>query len=183
MIHMYFNPGDLERWANALRRADATARLQATGVPRRNAIEYKWKLVNNITQQRFHILFAVYNEGYETWKTKYFGHTKNWVLLGNLLKSIKATKTRKRRPYTWFSGVRYNAGSVIRSETSWFHPPHSGKGKRRRIRISRYGRYGEYGREGQPSRPVFVPTTEEYVKDGWIKVAHNALGKVAQQWH
>ena len=89
---------------------------------------------------------------------------------GVLQRNLTAFKTREG----WFGGI---PGDVVAPTWSWF-----GTEPGAAMRVADYGYWVEYGRNGQAERPLFRPTLEEFIEEGWPKLADMTISKIMEAW-
>lgn len=171
MIRATWEPGSYRRYLTALRRIKRKVIIEQNDFPMRCAVDYVYRVSNNISTQKFAASYSPLNERYRHWKILQFGQDKGfWVLRGLLQKSIKPFKVREG----WFGGID---ADIMAPGTSWF-----GEKPGSPISIAEYGYWLEYGRRGQPARPLFRPTLDEFVEEGWQRVADFSISKMANAW-
>jgi len=144
--------------------------IEQNDLPMRSAIDYFTRVSSNIATQKFASQWAPLNQRYREWKEFVFGDDKWWYMSGALQRSLTAFKTKDG----WFGGV---PGDATAPSWSWFGtrpgPP---------VSIAEYGFWTEYGRQGQAPRPLFVPTLEEFIEEGWPVQSNVTAIKIVEAW-
>jgi hypothetical protein len=136
----------------------------------RSALDYIYRVSNNISIQKFAGQWSPLNQRYKEWKIFAYGESRWWIMSGALQKSLSAFKLSGG----WFGGIPAHA---MAPSTSWF-----GTKPGAPVSIAEYGYWAEYGRRGQAARPLFNPTLEEFVNEGWPKQATQSASKLIGAW-
>lgn len=170
-----FDPKDLTRAFLALDRLDSIVTTQQSELPYRCAVDFKNLVINNILTQKYSAQYAPYSGRYAHWKTVTMLRGSHfWSLYGDLLKNITAF----RFDNGWMGGVP--AGAMDSGGKSWFGTRQNRVGSRKSIAM--YGRTMEYGLNNHPARPVFQPSTAEFISGGYSVRALESLRKIVVGW-
>ena len=170
MIRMTWEPSSYRRYLIAINRLIRKATIEKNDLPMRSALDYVYRVSNNISIQRFAGDWTPLNQRYKEWKLFAFGESRWWIMSGALQKSLSAFRLQDG----WFGGVPEHA---MAPSTSWF-----GTEPGALVSIAEYGYWAEYGRKGQAARPLFRPTLQEFVEEGWPRQADMAITKLAGAW-
>jgi len=179
MITVQVKESDLKRYLNALEKL--RGKVQTFGMDemqRRCAVDYYQLVVKNIMSKMS--ARPAYSPRYRTWKYEYgwMGYPAPGRLRGDLIKNMAAFKDAKNG---WWGGIP--RGTMDSGGKSWFGKGSKGpKGGPRSISL--YGWVYEKGRKDgkQPPRPVFEPSANEYVREGWQKRGQEALDEIKKAW-
>jgi hypothetical protein len=170
MIRMTWEPSSYRRYLTAINRLIRKATIEKNDLPMRSAVDYIYRVSSNISTQRFAGQWSPLNQRYKEWKLFAFGESRWWIMSGALQKSLSAFRLQGG----WFGGVPENATAP---GTSWF-----GTDPGSPVSIAEYGYWAEYGRRGQAARPLFNPTLDEFVEEGWPRQADMTIAKLAAAW-
>lgn len=171
MIRATWEPNSYRRYLTALNRLRRKVIIEQNDFPMRSAIDYFTRVSANIASQKFAGDWAPLNQRYREWKIFAFGANRGWwIMSGILQKSLTAFKLGDG----WFGGI---PEGVMAPGTSWF-----GDKPGTPVSVAEYGYWAEYGRNNQPARPLFRPTLEEFVAEGWPKLANFTIGKMMGAW-
>ena len=172
-FQMRFIETDLARYLRALDRVWSTAHRQSGIVPYLNAVDYRNMVMQNILSQKFAAGYQPYHPRYAKWKTQVvLKGSKFWMLFADLLRNLNVFRAGKG----WMGGIPANV--YDQDGKSWYGKGDVGKPKP----IAMYGRTIEFGLNNQPPRPVFGPTRDEYVQDGWKIRGREAQQKIKVAW-
>ena len=170
MISVKVNQKDITRILNALKRIEATVKVQGLDtMPWKCATDYYQLVMTNI-QKRTRAAPA-YSKRYRNWKYEYGwqGYPSPWKLRGDLVKSLGAYKLGDG----YIGGVQ--PGAMDSGGKSWFGKGKAGpKGPSKSIEM--------YGRVEENRRPVFEPTMKEYEQDGFQKRGDEMLKRIEADW-
>jgi hypothetical protein len=144
--------------------------IESNDFPMRSAIDYFTRVSSNIATQKFAGDWAPLNQRYKEWKLFAFGESRTWIMRGILQKSLTAFKVAEG----WFGGV---PEGVMAPGTSWF-----GTEPGSPISVAQYGSWLEYGRNKQPERPLFRPTLQEFIREGWHDQIDISMTKMLWAW-
>ena len=157
---------------DALQRALKLSKVEAEIIQetfvRQASINYRNKLIRNITSQKYAGKYAPLNPDYKEWKQQKGRADAFWMSTRLLVNSIDMLQL-DHKTYLIGPGVNYDIGSA-----GWF------KNSKPRP-ISKYAVYGEVGHGGnrhggpQPARPIFGPTRDDFVINVWPKLWKKAM--------
>jgi len=164
-----FDPQDVKKLNKAITRLERVLAIEKNDLPMYSALDYVYRLNRNIVNQKFAGTYASYSPKYAAWKSKnYPGSIGFWHLRGYMLKNLRAFKD----PQGWIGGIN---GSITVPGIGF------GKGSKPQ-NLSDIGFRMEYGKGRQPARPLFMPTLDEYVNEGWPTVIARTITKMKGAW-
>lgn len=134
------------------------------------ALDYVELIRNKIIQQDFS--YQDLSPEYKKWKQEHFPLAKTfWHLGGDLVQAIQAVRFDTR---TWAATI---LPSVMDSGGKSY-------GRSSRTSILTYARVVEEGWEplNIPARPLFAPTNEEYMNNGFIERIEEVRKKLIANW-
>jgi len=164
------NKTDLHRIQRALDHVVAEAKRQQERVPMMCASDFKFRLVENLLNEKFKP-YAPYSPDYAEWKQAMVGSQPVWKLDGDLLNNIDFFKIGDATMTGYFSGIR--AGVMDGGGKSMSKPPNRSGGPRE---------IAKYAWANEKKRPLFRPTHEEYKREGHSIRGQEALFFIKNRW-
>jgi len=158
---------DFRRVRSAMVRQITFAQREKNDLPYRCAVSFKDLVFSKIMSGQFS--HPAYSEEYAKYKAK-LGGKGPWRLHDNLVESLEAFKTEDG----WMGGIP-DGPPVNRISMSGGKKPHS-------ITIAKYARTLEYALDVQKSRPVFVPTTDEFEANGFKDEVNKSAAMLRDAW-
>jgi len=143
------------------------ANQEKNDLPYRCAVSFKDLVFNKIMSGQ--LSHPAYSRRYAEFKEDY-GNKGPWRLHDNLVESLEAFKTEDG----WMGGIP-DGPPVTRISMFGGKKPHS-------ITIAKYARTLEYGSGVQKSRPVFVPTTDEFENSGFPEEVNKSASMLRDAW-
>jgi hypothetical protein len=170
-INIRFKVPDLNRWLNAQKKIEQTAKGYIENeMQRKCAVIYANMVVSNILGGKHGAQTPPsprYHEKYAAWKGQYFPEKGTWQLKGDLVQNVRSFKVSGG----WMGGVPN--GVMDSGGKSWFGQGDAGPSKS----IAWYGKINE------SKRPIFGPTAREFAtSDAWKIEGGIALQKVKKSW-
>ena len=150
-LSLKLNPSDTLRFFRALIKIANTVHISRKQYPYRMALIYADLLRKNISQGTFAATYPGYTFRYEQYKKLMVGHTKPWILFGDVLANISVFPYGKG----FMGGIP--AGRFDRGQKGWF-------GTGAPSAIAAYARANEFGEGRTKERPVFRPTFDQFKK-------------------
>ena len=178
--YVYIIKSDIRRLKAAVLRVRGYEESMRKQLPHRCAIEFRNLLIHNINSQAFAGLYAPYNPRYRVWKSAYGTYRSEFhKLTGDFIGALRVFP---------FGHQGYVAGIIPgtrdRGGKSWHGKLDKGPPKP----ISMYGWIFERGGDFRsqkggkhPPRPIFKPTTDEYIPT-WRKRGFQALARMGKAW-
>ncbi len=160
---------DYRRVKSALTRQITVARQEERELPYRCAVSFKDLVFEKILSGN--LSHPSYNPDYAKFKRR-FGDKGFWRLHDNILQSLTVFKSEDGEG--WMGGIP--AGRQV-TRVSML-----AGGKNKSVFVADYARTLEYGIGIQKDRPVFVPTTQEYLKNNFPEEIEKSVKKLKKAW-
>lgn len=174
-LSIRFDKNDVRRYTRALKRILRAVDREKKELPYRCAVDYVNLLRQNILTQKFAGSYRPYNEKYADWKAQYFEAQGYLVMRGLMVNALTIFRDRGYKT-RWYGGLPPNL--PLAPGSSWLYPPGHGKPKS----INMYAWLNEFGGTKAKARPVFVPTKQEYEREGIPRRIEESQNIIGRSW-